>query len=148
MSVIRWNDRNPVATFNNMVENFFGRDLVNDFLNKDLLQSTVPAVNVKETAENYVVEVAAPGLKKEDFQIELHNNLLAISAQTKQENESRQEKYTRREFSYTSFQRTFTLPNHVEAEHIDAKYVDGLLHLTLPKREEAKEKPSRKIEIG
>jgi HSP20 family protein len=147
MTLIKWNDRNPVPTFNNLIENFFGRDL-NDFFGKDNFGNSIPAVNVKETADRYVVEVAAPGLKKEDFRVELHNNLLTIGAENNQQKEEKNEKYTRREFSYSSFQRTFTLPSHIESDKIDAKYTDGVLHLVIPKKEEAKEKPVKTIEIG
>ena len=147
MTIVKWNERPIAPAFNSLIENFFGKDLT-DFIGKDVFGSTVPAVNVKENAEQYLVEVAAPGLKKEDFLIELHNNLLSISAENKEEKAEKNEKYTRREFHYNSFQRTFTLPHHIESDKIDARYVDGILHLMLPKKEEAKEKPVRTIQIG
>lgn len=111
--------------------------------------TTLPSVNVKETAENFVVEVAAPGMKKEDFKIELENNVLTISSEVQHENEEKEENYTRREFSYQSFQRSFNLNNRVvDDANIAATYQDGILVLTLPKKEEAKTKPSRLIEIS
>ncbi|MBC8111247.1 MAG: Hsp20/alpha crystallin family protein [Verrucomicrobia bacterium] len=146
MTLVKWNQPNP--NLNHLVGNFFGKDFVHDVFGRDFVSNAVPAVNVKENNENYTVEVAAPGLKKEDFHVELHNNLLTISANVKKENHENTDKYTRREFSYSAFQRTFTLPNHVASDKIDAKYVDGVLHLVLPKKEEAKEKPARKIEIA
>lgn len=111
--------------------------------------STLPSVNIKETKDNFVVEVAAPGMRKEDFKIELDNNIMTISSE-RSETEGDKDKegnYTRREFSYQSFQRSFTLPNTVQGENVSAQYKDGVLNIVIPKREEAKQKPSRIIEI-
>lgn len=140
-----------------LIENFFSRDM-NDFFNATMPGvSNVPAVNVVEHQDGFRIEVAAPGLKKEDFKLNLNHNNLTISAyqETKSgEKEStngtdgKEEKYTRREFSYSSFQRTFTLPTSVNADDIQASYTDGVLKIELPKREEAKVKPPRQIEIG
>lgn len=111
--------------------------------------STLPSVNIKETKDSFVVEVAAPGMRKEDFKIELDNNIMTISSE-RSETEGDKDKegnYTRREFSYQSFQRSFTLPNTVQGENVSAQYKDGVLNIVIPKREEAKQKPSRIIEI-
>src|SRR5699024_5061213 len=108
-----------------------------------------PSVNIKETKDNFVVEVAAPGMRKEDFKIELDNNIMTISSE-RSETEGDKDKegnYTRREFSYQSFQRSFTLPNTIQGENVSAQYKDGVLNIVIPKREEAKQKPSRIIEI-
>lgn len=112
--------------------------------------TTVPAVNIKETPEHFEVEVAAPGMKKEDFKIELNNNLLTIRSEKQEQYEENKEgKYNRREFSYQSFQRNFTLAKEiVDADKIVATYENGLLHLLIPKREEIKPKPSRLISIN
>ncbi|GAB3980994.1 Hsp20/alpha crystallin family protein [Spirosoma terrae] len=129
----------------------FGRDM-NDFFNTSLSWvSNVPAVNVVEHADGFRIEVAAPGLKKENFKLNLNHNNLTISASQesqKEESDTRNEKYTRREFSYSSFQRTFTLPTSIDADKIQATYTDGVLKIDVPKREEAKIKPPRQIEIG
>ena len=111
--------------------------------------STLPAVNIRETEDSYFLEMAAPGMKKEDFTIELDNDQLTIKSEMKEEAEENNKKYTRKEFSYESFQRIFNLNKQVvnQAE-IKAEYTDGILTLTLPKREEAKEQPSRLIEIS
>ena len=110
--------------------------------------STLPAVNIKEDEANFQIEVAAPGLAKENFKVNLDRNLLTISSELKQEKEENEGKYSRREFSYQSFQRSFSLPEAtVEGEKISAKYVDGILFVTLPKRNEIKPKPARDIEI-
>jgi len=134
--------------------------LFDDFLNRDTFNwgltnfsntnTTVPAVNIRETNDNYEVEVAAPGMTKDDFKIELDGNLLTISSEkSDQREEGEGEKFTRREFSYQSFQRSFTLPKDiVDIDKIQAKYVDGMLQLLIPKKEEAKQKPSRVIQIN
>jgi HSP20 family protein len=112
--------------------------------------STLPAVNVRETNDNFAIEVAAPGMKRDDFKVELDNNVLTISSQREEKQEQQQdENYTRREFNYQYFQRSFTLPeNKVEGEKIAARYADGILHITVPKKEEAKVKPIKQITIG
>lgn len=122
-----------------------------DWSNRNLTshQSTLPSVNIQENVDNFVVELAAPGMKKEDFQVELHNNLLTIRSQIKDKKKEETENYTLREFSYQSFQRSFNLnSNVVDYSSIEAKYQEGILRLTLTKKEEAKEKPARLIKIS
>ncbi len=134
--------------------------LFDDFINRDSFNwglsnfsssnTTIPAVNIRETNENYHVEVAAPGMQKKDFKVELDGNLLTISSEkTDQKEEADAEKYSRKEFSYQAFQRSFTLPKEVvDADKIQAKYEDGMLHLLIPKKEEAKQKAPRLIQIS
>lgn len=112
--------------------------------------TTLPSVNVKENDDEYIVEMAAPGMKKDDFQIEVNNNVLTIKSEMENEYEEKDgDTYTRREFSYQSFQRSFNL-NHevVDDTKIKATYKDGILSVSLPKKEEAKPKPARTIEIS
>lgn len=109
---------------------------------------TAPAVNIQEDEEGFIVELAVPGLKKEDFKVEMDNKLLKISGEKKDEKEEKREKYSRKEFSYQSFQRSFTLPDTVDEAKIRANYQEGVLTLQIPKKEEAKAKPARTIEIG
>ncbi len=134
-----------------LFDEFFNRDLL-DWGNSNfsMAGTTLPAVNVKETPENFVVEMAAPGMNKEDFKVELNNNVLTISSEKKHEHEQKEnENYTRREFSYQSFQRSFQLSKEaVDADNIHAKYENGVLQLLIPKREEVKQKPSRLINIS
>ncbi len=138
MSLIKWNNHNDLLPgFAGFVDRFF-----EDF-GTDFYRST-PAVNISETDDAYTLEVAAPGLKRDDFQINLDHNVLTIAAEQKTENEEKKENYKRREFAYTSFKRSFTLPNAADVEGIEAKYEDGVLHITLPKKEETK---PRTIEI-
>jgi len=133
--------------FPSFFDDFFGRDW---FFDNDLnSKGTLPSVNIKENEDGYAVEMAAPGMNKKDFKIEIDNNTLTISyeKETKSEND-RNDKFTRREFNYQSFSRSFTLPNTVEAEKIEAKYNEGILSLRIPKKDEAKQKPSRLISIS
>ena len=141
---------NMMNTLPGLFDDFFTRDLF-DWGNSNFSNSgtTLPAVNVKENADSFIVEMAAPGMKKEDFKVELNNNVLTISSELKHENEEKQdERWTRREFSYQTFQRSFQLSKEaVDADNIQAKYENGVLHLTIPKREEVKQKPARLINI-
>ena len=148
MSIMR---RDSFPDMPNLFNDLFTRDLWNwEMNNNSSTNTTIPAVNIRESAENFVVEVAAPGMKKEDFKIELDNNLLSIRSERTNEWENKEgEKYTRKEFSYQSFQRSFQLPVQVvDADKIEAKYEHGLLHLVIPKKEEAKKRPPRMIQIS
>ena len=109
---------------------------------------SLPKVNIKEEADAFIVEMAVPGLKKSDFNLNLENNTLSISAEIEEHNEDKDDGYTRREFGYSSFKRTFTLPETVEDSKINAKYNEGILNIHLPKKEEAKQKPARSIKIS
>lgn len=127
-------------------------ELFNDFMNTDLVSKdvfkSVPAVNISETPEAYILELAAPGMNKEDFKVEIENGILSISTEKKEEKSSENNKFTRKEFSYTSFNRTFTLPEQVNTEAISAGYENGVLKLQLPKKDEAKQKPVREITVS
>ena len=132
-------------------DNFLSKEMMdwgsNNFSSTD---TTLPAVNVKENDDAFEIEVAAPGMSKKDFRVNLENNVLTISSERKEEKKEEEKgHFTRREFSYQSFQRSFTIPeNMVEGEKISAKYNDGLLCIHLPKREAVKPKPAREISIS
>jgi len=132
------------------LDNFFSRDLM-DWGNSNFssTDTTLPAVNVKENDEAFEIDVAAPGMTKNDFRISMENNLLTISSEKKEERKQEEKgHFTRREFSYQSFQRSFTVPESlVEGDKISAKYCEGILCITLPKKEEVKPKPAREISI-
>jgi HSP20 family protein len=98
----------------------------------------VPAVNVTENKDNYMASLAAPGMKKNDFKIDVEGNMLTISSEKEENKEEKDARYTRKEYSYSSFSRSFTLPDEVMKEKIEASYEDGVLKLTLPKNEQAK----------
>ena len=140
-----------LSPIGSMLDQFFNKDLKNwSTDNFSLTNSTLPAVNIYEMDEEFVVEVAAPGMNRDDFQVEIDGDILRIFSerQNEREKEGKNERYSRTEFSYQSFMRSFNLPNTVEAEKIKAKYTDGVLHLSIPKKEEAKPKPSRVIRIS
>ncbi|HHP7241820.1 MAG TPA: Hsp20/alpha crystallin family protein [Cyclobacteriaceae bacterium] len=145
---------NSLQKFSPLLSNtFFDDFFTKDFFglsNRTSEGSTLPQVNIVETAEDFSVEMAAPGMKKGDFQIELDNDMLTIQSEvSSQDTEKDNDKtFTRKEFSYQSFKRSFYLPNTVESDKIEAKYHDGILSLLIPKKEEAKRKPSRTIKIS
>ncbi|MGE5520790.1 MAG: Hsp20/alpha crystallin family protein [Candidatus Dadabacteria bacterium] len=104
----------------------------------------VPNVNIMEYKDDYKIEIAAPGMKKEDFKIDVEGNLLTISAEKEVQFEDKFEKFTRQEFNYANFSRTFTLPEYVLDEKIEAKYEDGVLRIVLPKKDEFKKQAALK----
>lgn len=128
-------------------DDFFGKDFLSDFFDSSA-NKTIPEVNVLENADEFKIEVAAPGLEKADFKINLSNNVLTISSEKEVKDATENEKFVRREFSYSSFQRSFSLPDSVNSDKINAKHKDGVLTLTIPKRDEAKEKSKREIRIS
>ncbi|MCX7953644.1 MAG: Hsp20/alpha crystallin family protein [Bacteroidales bacterium] len=130
-----------------LIEEFFNDDWFENFFGVVPVKTTSPKVNVIEEKDKYLIEVAAPGLDKEDFRIDLHNDVLTISAEKKEEKEEKNKKYLRREFSYCSFKRSFSLPDTVDVDKIDAKHRNGILKITIPKKEDAKEKEPKTIKI-
>jgi HSP20 family protein len=109
----------------------------------------VPACNIKETEKSFTLELAAPGRKKDDFQIEIDNDMLSISSEQSSESQKEEDdgRYSRKEFSYSSFTRSFSLPESVNMEKIDASYKDGVLHITLPKMDMQVSKSKKRIDI-
>lgn len=149
MSLIKRNGALPTA-FPAFFDDFFGRDLFNwNNRNFSSTQTSIPSVNIKETTDAFEVEMAAPGMDKQDFRVELNGNQLTISSSKEKKEEKQEGGYTHREFSYQSFQRSFMLPKDVvDEDRIEARYENGLLQLTIPKKEEAKLKMPRRIEIS
>ena len=107
----------------------------------------VPAVNITEQPNEYLLSLAAPGMKKEDFKIDVDGNMLTISSEKEENKEEKNKKFTRKEYSYSSFSRCFSLPEEIKQENIDAKYKDGVLKITLPRKEEAKKPAVKKIAV-
>ncbi len=130
-----------------LMEQFFNDDWFDGFFGLMPVKNNMPTVNIIEEKNQYRLEVAAPGLDKEDFKIDLHNDILTLSAEKKQEKEEKDKKYLRREFNYCSFKRSFTLPDFVDVDKIEAKHKNGILTVILPKKEEAKEKEPKTIKI-
>lgn len=150
MAIARWNgNKRNLPSLPNWFDDFWNRNFFDlDNRNFSAVDSTLPSVNVKETEDNYEVEVAAPGMDKKDFHITLDGNLLTISSEKQTNDEQQKGNYTRREFSYQSFQRSFELPKDVvDEQRIEAKYNNGVLHLVIPKKEEAKRKAPKMIEV-
>lgn len=147
-SLANTNSNTSFPTLSNWLDDIFNRDLPAVFASNFNTGMTLPKVNIKETADAFVVDMAVPGLQKSDFQVDLENEVLSISTHINEEDEQKEINYTRREFGYSSFKRTFTLPESVNEDKIDASYNNGILSILLPKKEEAKQKPPRTIAIS
>jgi len=111
-------------------------------------QSTMPAVNIKENEKNFTLELAVPGIDKKDLKIDISEDVLTISSETKNETEESNDGYKRKEFSFTSFCRSFYVPENVNRDKIGASYKDGILSVELPKQEEEKNKITRQVKIS
>ena len=147
MTLLKRNEYVP--TWSNFFNDFLNRDW-NDWSLQNFsdTNTTLPSVNIKDSNDAFEVEMAAPGMDKKDFNIELNNDLLTISSEKKSEKETKEAgTYTRKEYSYQSFSRSFTLPGIVEHDKISAKYENGVLRINIPKKEEAKPKPVKQISI-
>jgi HSP20 family protein len=107
----------------------------------------LPAVNITEHKDEYLVSLAAPGLKKDDFHIDVDGNMLTISCEKEENKEEKDKKFTRKEYNYSSFSRTFTLPEEINKEKIEARYEEGVLKLSLPRNEEAKKPSAKQIAV-
>jgi len=140
MSLLKLSQR---PSINSLFDDFF---INTDKLDTNYNKYTTPAVNVKEDEKSFVIELAVPGMKKEDLNIELDNNKLSISNEKELSKLEEKEKYTRREFVYAKFQRTFNLPKNVDEKNIAGDYKDGILTVTIPKIKERN--LSKKITIG
>ena len=135
MTLVKFNNktRNTAPYFNNVFDSLFS-----DALNKNYGVNKVPNVNIYEGETEYKIELAAPGLTKEDFKIDLKKDNLSIWAEKKAEEGAVQKDYSRKEFEYSSFARSFVLPEGVDADKISAEYVNGILNITIGKKDEAK----------
>lgn len=119
-------------------------------LGRSFLQDNelLPAVNVKDNTKSFDLELAVPGYKKEDLKVNVEDGVLTISSERKKESEEDKNGYTRREFSYSSFKRSFQLPANVDADHVKANYVDGVLKLSIPKTNALPEKHGKEVRIA
>jgi HSP20 family protein len=141
MTLIRWHRPAGLA---DMFQNFFESDF-NDFFSRKF---TDPAANIIENPESFQLELAAPGMKKDDFKIHLENNILTISSELEDQKLEEGKNFTRKEFSYNSFTRSFTLPKIIDLEKIGADYENGILKVLLPKKEDAKLEVKKEIKIA
>jgi len=141
MSIIRFNRPNALS---DAFQNFFDNDFVDMFNRKGM----DPLANILEHPDSFELDLAAPGLKKDDFKIHLENNILTISSEFKDEVAEESRNYTRKEFHYSTFSRSFTLPRTVDLEKIRADYENGILKVMLPKKEDARVDIKKEIKIS
>jgi HSP20 family protein len=141
MTLIKWHNRYPLS---DMVNNFFDNDLA-DFFGKRVSD---PAANIIENNDSFELHIAAPGMKKDDFRINLENSVLTVSVEREDQVTDEGKNYTRKEFYYGSFSRSFTLPKTIDLDKIKADYENGILKVMLPKREEARVEMKKEIKIG
>lgn len=147
MNLIKFNPLSPGRSFfNNFADDFFNTNIGN-FVGSDFVASN-PSINVVESPENFKIEVAAPGLEKKDFNLSIEKDQLIIESSKQEEKEVKEEKFTRREFNYASFKRSFQLPDNVNASKIAATYENGVLNIVLPKVEKTKQEAARIIKIS
>jgi len=139
----RVNNNYPV--FQNWLEDFIAP--VQQY-NNSRIRTSVPAVNIAEDENKFEIEFAVPGLTKSDFSINLDNDTLTVKSEKENSNEENNSNYTRKEFSYSAFERSFTLPDAADGEKIKAEYKEGILSIEIPKKEEAKVKPAKEILIS
>ena len=146
MTLVKFNSENnkktnSIPAFNNVFDSIF-----NDTFFSDRMVTRVPAANVSESADHFHIELAVPGLAKEDFKLKLEGDVLSISVEQSHQDQRHERSYAKREYSYSSFVRSFTLPESANADQIQARYDSGILNIDIPKREEAK-MVTRQIEI-
>jgi HSP20 family protein len=141
------NGRIRVPAFSHLLDNIFENEFPAFFQN-EFSKLAHPSVNIKETKDAYNIEVAVPGFAKDSFKVKVEDNLLTIGAEAKEEKLEEGEKFTRKEFTHSSFSRSFTLPKTVVADKIAARYENGILYVALPKQEEAKQKGAIEVKIS
>ena len=140
MRIVKYNNNN---VFPSLINEFFNDDFGMNFLNRS---HSVPSVNSLENNDSFEIDLAVPGMKKEDFTIELNDKVLVISSETS--NTMENDKMRLNEFNFSSFQRSFIVPDSVDQDKIKANYKNGILKIKLPKRKESISKPNRVINIG
>ncbi|TNE59650.1 MAG: Hsp20/alpha crystallin family protein [Bacteroidetes bacterium] len=146
MTLVKWNPESSLLpSFSSWIDDFFADN--GDFPMPKVKGVSIPAVNVTENKKEFRLEVAAPGFNKEDFKLEVKNGYLTISGESKFNEEKEDEKFMRREFRFNSFSRSFTLPDNVKEDKIEAIYKDGILQVVLPKMKEEKEELIKSIPI-
>lgn len=144
MSAIKWNDKGVIPAVNSFFSDMFNRD--DDFISRFTRKTELPVVNIFETDEAFTLEVAAPGMKRDDFKIELEDNALVVSSELEEEKKDEGKNYTTKEYVYKSFKRSFWLPENVDIDNVKANFKNGVLDIKIPKREMAK-KETRTIDI-
>jgi HSP20 family protein len=150
MSIVKFKNGNGTGTMPAIDRPLSFPSFFSDTLERLWSDETInwmPAVNIRERADDFVIDLAVPGMDKKDFSVEVDNGVLTVSGERKQESDDKNDKHSRREFYYGSFRRTFSLPESADGEQVSASYKDGILTLTVMKREESRLKPKRQIQI-
>lgn len=142
MTIIRMQQR---PRFANLLDSFIEREFSTGF---ERNCGSVPSTNIIERNDQYEIQLAVPGMSKEDFKMEVENNVLSISYEKKEEENKQEENYLRREYSLEGFTRSFTIPKHADAENIKARYESGMLYVAIPREDPEKLKLSKRIEIA
>lgn len=147
MSLMKLDQSSWMPSLPNIWEDFFGRDITD--IPSWRMGSSIPAVNIEEKSDKFLVCLAVPGMKREDFKIAVNNGVLSVYSEKEEKHEEQDKagKFTRREFSYQTFKRSFTLPESIKPDQIEARYEDGILAIHLPKRDEAQVQPIRQIAV-
>nr|WP_315215905.1 Hsp20/alpha crystallin family protein [uncultured Flavobacterium sp.] len=149
-TLVKRNGLFPLVPVNTFFDDLFTKDIF-DWTDRNFssIGSNLPSVNLKETDDLLKIELAAPGMKKEDFKVEIDNNTLLISSEKEEEKEETRKKdnYIRKEFNYQSFFRSFSLPEYIDESKIEANYKDGILHVNIAKKEGGKRKTTKRIAI-
>ena len=152
MTLIKWNNNSHRAAETGRLFPSTFTDLFEGFLSNDLtggkMANAVPSVNISETSEHFKIDLAAPGMDKGDFKVEVDNDVLSVSGERKEETKEENVRFTRREFSYGSFKRSFTLPESADGDKTNVRFENGVLTLTIPKKEEAKRRGAKEIKIS
>lgn len=146
MTLVKFNSENNKKNSSALNKNSVFDSIFNDTFFADRMVTRVPATNISETADHFHIDLAAPGLKKEDFKLKLEGDVLSISVEKMHQEQQQERSYAKREYNFSSFVRAFTLPESADAESINARYADGILSIDIAKREEAK-MVTRQIEI-
>lgn len=148
MTLIKWSKPNGLGNRNELYS--WPYSIFDDFFTNNVGGNAtyVPAVNISEKTESFYIEVSAPGVNKEDFKIKTEEGVLSISCEHKEENKEEAKTYSRREFRYGSFSRSFTLPENVKAEGINARYENGILSIEIPKKEMEQKQTVKEIKIA
>ena len=133
MSLIKYNNKAISPGIFNLLEDIFSEDF--NTPSRSFRRESMPAVNIKESDKSFELEIAVPGMNKDDINVEFEENVLTISSEKKDEKKVEKDNYTRKEFQFSSFKRAFNLPEEVEASKISAKHENGVLMISIPKKE-------------
>ncbi|HLN54395.1 MAG TPA: Hsp20/alpha crystallin family protein [Bacteroidales bacterium] len=136
------------SSFRPFFPSLFDDDFFSSMPSTNRMNTHMPAVNIREDEKNYFLELAVPGMDKKDLKIDIDEDVLTISSEQKNEHEDKQDGYTRKEFSYSSFARSFYIPENVNKDNINASYKDGILTVSFPKQEEEKRKITKEVKIS